>query len=166
MTFLIRVAVTLMSIVFLIGLGYYSMYVAQETYLRVKGVKTTPAFDVKSLTNQIIYWLSVGFAAVVLTLVAILAVRAVVASRRLLGVVPFKDFQKHLLVLGPTGSGKTNTAKQAITMALKKNVQVVVLDWKAEGGRLSGLRIRGPVFRKRCHLEEGRYRLGSSPTTP
>ncbi|MEM2066529.1 MAG: hypothetical protein QXH59_08620, partial [Candidatus Caldarchaeum sp.] len=110
MTFLIRVAVTLMSIVFLIGLGYYAMYTAQQTYLRIKGVNTTPLFDVKTLTSQITYWLSVGFAAAVLTLVAILAVRAVVASRRLLGVVPFKDFQKHLLVLGPTGSGKTNTA--------------------------------------------------------
>ncbi|MEM2238271.1 MAG: DUF87 domain-containing protein [Candidatus Caldarchaeum sp.] len=151
MTFLIRVAATLMSIVFLIGLGYYAMYTAQQTYLRIKGVNTTPLFDVKTLTSQITYWLSVGFAAAVLTLVAILVVRAVVASRRLLGVVPFKDFQKHLLVLGPTGSGKTNTAKQAITMALKNNVQVVVLDWKAGGGRLTGLRVNG-LFRGRHHL--------------
>ncbi|MEM2115073.1 MAG: DUF87 domain-containing protein [Candidatus Caldarchaeum sp.] len=147
MTFLIRVAATLMSIVFLIGLGYYAMYTAQQTYLRIKGADTTPAFDVKTLTNQVIYWLSAGFAAVILIMVAVLAVRGVAASRRLLGVVPFKDFQKHLLVLGPTGSGKTNTAKQAITMALKNNVEVVVLDWKAEGGRLSGLSMHGLLFR-------------------
>ncbi|MEM4179869.1 MAG: DUF87 domain-containing protein [Candidatus Caldarchaeum sp.] len=146
MTFLLRTVATLVSITFLIGLGYYAMFTAQQTYMRLKGVNTTPVLDIKS-TNQIIYWLSIGFAAVVLILAAILAVRGVAASRRLLGVVPFKDFQKHLLILGPTGSGKTNTAKQAILMAVRRGVEVVVLDWKAEGGRLSGLSMHGLLFR-------------------
>ncbi|MEM2652418.1 MAG: DUF87 domain-containing protein [Candidatus Caldarchaeum sp.] len=149
-----------MSIMFLIGLGYYGFIAAQQAYFRVKGVNTTPVLDIKSLTNQITYWLSVGFAAVFLTLTAILLGRAVIKNRRLLGVVPFRDFQKHLLIVGPTGSGKTNTAKQAILMAVRKGVKVVVLDWKAGGGRLTGLRTNG-LFRGRHHLMGGRCRLGA-----
>ncbi|MEM4306334.1 MAG: DUF87 domain-containing protein [Candidatus Caldarchaeum sp.] len=165
MTFILITVVTPVSIMFLIGLGYYAMFTAQQTYMRLKGVNTTPVLDIKSITNQIIYWLSIGFAAVVLILAAILAVRAVVASRRLLGVVPFKDLQKHLLIVGPTGSGKTNTAKQAIKMALKNNVQVVVLDWKAEGGRLTGLRTNG-LFRGWHHLMGGGDVAWELPATP
>jgi Holliday junction resolvasome RuvABC ATP-dependent DNA helicase subunit len=55
----------------------------------------------------------------------------VIRSRRILGVIPFKDVQRHLLLLGPTGAGKTTIAKDIIRRAIGKNIKVVVLDWKA-----------------------------------
>ncbi|MEM1952220.1 MAG: hypothetical protein QW299_02690 [Candidatus Caldarchaeum sp.] len=108
-----------------------------------------------------------GFAVVFLILVAVLLTKAVIASRRLLGIVPFKDFQKHLLVLGPTRSGKTNTSKQAISMTPKRTVQVVILDWKAWGLRLSAARLStdcGSV----CGVASGMRgrRIGELPSHP
>jgi hypothetical protein len=56
----------------------------------------------------------------------------VIRSRRILGIIPFKDVQRHLLLLGPTGAGKTTIAKKVIEMAVRRNVKVTILDWKGE----------------------------------
>ena len=61
---------------------------------------------------------------------------------RLLGVIKPRDFNRHLLLFGPTGSGKTSTAVRAAVLALKKDVDVVIIDWKGEyGGYFKGATI-------------------------
>jgi ABC-type cobalamin/Fe3+-siderophores transport system ATPase subunit len=62
----------------------------------------------------------------------VIAVNTVIKSRRILGIIPFKDIQRHLLLLGPTGAGKTTIAKKVIEMAIKRDVRVTILDWKGE----------------------------------
>ncbi|MEM4298325.1 MAG: DUF87 domain-containing protein [Nitrososphaerota archaeon] len=128
---LLRIVATLIVIVVFIGIAYYAASTVQQRLYERGIVGEKPMLDIRALTSQITYWLSIGFAAAFLITIAVVSVKAIISSRRLLRVIPFKDFQKHLLVLGPTGSGKTNTAKQAINMALSKGVEVVVLDWKA-----------------------------------
>jgi GTPase SAR1 family protein len=64
--------------------------------------------------------------------IAVIAVNTVIKSRRILGIIPFKDIQRHLLLLGPTGAGKTTIAKKLIEMAIKRDVKVTILDWKGE----------------------------------
>jgi GTPase SAR1 family protein len=49
-----------------------------------------------------------------------------------LEIIPLKDVQRHLLLLGPTGSGKTTIAKDVIRRAVGKGVKVTILDWKGE----------------------------------
>jgi ABC-type Mn2+/Zn2+ transport system ATPase subunit len=63
--------------------------------------------------------------------IAAIAVNIAIKSRRILGIIPFKDVQRHLLLLGPTGSGKTTIAKKVIDMAVKRGIKVTILDWKA-----------------------------------
>jgi DNA polymerase III delta prime subunit len=58
--------------------------------------------------------------------------RLYVARTRLLGVVKPKDFVKHLLLFGPTGSGKTSTSMKAVELALRKGSEAVIIDWKGE----------------------------------
>jgi len=43
-----------------------------------------------------------------------------------------KDFQRHVLIFGPTGSGKTSTALKAVENSLRKGIPVEILDWKGE----------------------------------
>jgi energy-coupling factor transporter ATP-binding protein EcfA2 len=57
---------------------------------------------------------------------------AVIRSRRLLGVIPLKELQRHVLIVGPTGSGKTTIAKRILEMVTKRNVRVTIIDWKGE----------------------------------
>jgi hypothetical protein len=75
---------------------------------------------------------------IALTLIAILlltTISAILRSRRLFGIIPPEELVRHLVVLGPTGSGKTSTAKAIIDKVLrsaKSTVKVTILDWKGE----------------------------------
>ena len=86
---------------------------------------------VQGWVKTVTYWGTIAVVGVFGATAAITVARAVARSGRLLGVIPVRDFQRHLLILGPTGSGKTNTAKKAIELAVRRGVRVVVLDWKA-----------------------------------
>jgi Holliday junction resolvasome RuvABC ATP-dependent DNA helicase subunit len=67
----------------------------------------------------------------VVIVIAVIAVRMVIRATRILGVIPLKDIQRHIMLLGPTGSGKTTIAKDIIRRAVGKGVKITVLDWKA-----------------------------------
>ena len=70
------------------------------------------------------------------------AVVAAVRSRRLLGVIPFSELRRHVLIFGPTGSGKTTIALRAVKLAIDRGVKVVVVDWKGEyAARIAGATI-------------------------
>ncbi|MDJ0272251.1 MAG: ATP-binding protein [Aigarchaeota archaeon] len=124
-----RVIATLVIIFGFIGYAYYAaVTAAQKLYERgVLKEPPVPMLDVRAIAIQVAQYTAI---AVTLLIIAIVAKR-LVESKRLLGIVPVKDFQRHLLIVGPTGSGKTNTAKQAISLGIQKGVKVVILDWKA-----------------------------------
>jgi DNA helicase HerA-like ATPase len=67
----------------------------------------------------------------VIMMIAITAM-AVLRAQRLLGIIPVKELRRHVLIVGPTGSGKTTIAKRIVEMAAKRNVRVTILDWKGE----------------------------------
>ncbi len=102
---------------------YLQMTYGQKAGSAVPSIQET----IRNISNTIAYYIQI---AVVITIAAI-AINIAVKSRRILGVIPFKDVQKHLLLLGPTGAGKTTIAKKVIAMATRRNVKVTILDWKA-----------------------------------
>ncbi|MGC9106901.1 MAG: ATP-binding protein [Infirmifilum sp.] len=51
-------------------------------------------------------------------------------SNRFFGKLKIPD--SHILIIGPTGSGKTNTAKVLVEEYVKKGVSVLILDWHGE----------------------------------
>jgi Cdc6-like AAA superfamily ATPase len=125
-----RTVATLAVIVgFLIYIYAANVYVAQ-TYFG-KGKSAGPAIpftqQIQQTTQAITQYVQIA----VIAVIALIAVNMVIRSRRILGVIPFKDVQRHLLLLGPTGAGKTTIAKDIIRRAVGKNIKVVVLDWKA-----------------------------------
>ncbi|MEM2692393.1 MAG: DUF87 domain-containing protein [Nitrososphaerota archaeon] len=67
---------------------------------------------------------------------AAVAIRLVRGRARILGIVPVSALVRHLVILGPTGSGKTSVAKETIRKALKAGVNVTVIDWKGEYPRM------------------------------
>jgi energy-coupling factor transporter ATP-binding protein EcfA2 len=67
-----------------------------------------------------------------LTLISVL-ILTVIRARKLFGLIPVKDLTRHLVLLGPTGSGKTTVAKAIANKVLTKdNVSLTVIDWKGE----------------------------------
>jgi DNA polymerase III delta prime subunit len=59
---------------------------------------------------------------------------ALLRSKRVFGIVPIPELMRHVVVVGPTGSGKTSAAKAIIAKAMEslKSPTVVVIDWKGE----------------------------------
>jgi heme/copper-type cytochrome/quinol oxidase subunit 2 len=123
-----RAVATLAVIVgFLIYVYAANVYVAQ-TYFG-KGKAAGPAVpNMLEITKTITQIVQVA----VIIVIVVVVINATIRSRRLLGTIPFKDIQKHLLLLGPTGAGKTTIAKKVIAMAVSRRVKVTILDWKGE----------------------------------
>jgi energy-coupling factor transporter ATP-binding protein EcfA2 len=115
---------------FLIYVYAANVYVAQ-TYFG-KGKSAGPAVPITQQIQQITQTITQYMQIAVIAIIALIAANIVIRSRRILGVIPFNDVQRHLLLLGPTGAGKTTIAKKVIEMAIKRDVRVTILDWKGE----------------------------------
>jgi flagellar biosynthesis GTPase FlhF len=109
---------------------FFAYLAAANIYVQMTyGSRNTgPAVpNMQEITNMITQIVQVA----VIIVIAAVAINATIRSRRLLGIIPFKDIQRHLLLLGPTGAGKTTIAKKVIAMAVRRRVKVTILDWKA-----------------------------------
>jgi hypothetical protein len=114
---------------FLIYVYAANVYVAQ-TYF--KGKSAGPAASIQETIKNVTQTITRYMQIAVVIVIAVIAVRMVIRATRILGVIPFKDVQRHLLLLGPTGAGKTTIAKDVIRRAVGKGVKVTILDWKGE----------------------------------
>jgi energy-coupling factor transporter ATP-binding protein EcfA2 len=71
--------------------------------------------------------------ATMLTTIVIVLVINVLRLRKLFGIIPIHELMRHMIILGPTGSGKTTVVKAIIAKVLRTtNTKVVVIDWKGE----------------------------------
>jgi hypothetical protein len=66
-----------------------------------------------------------------LTLISVL-IPTVIRAKKLFGLIPLNELNRHVVVLGPTGSGKTTVAKTVLEKAVKEGKSIVVIDWKGE----------------------------------
>jgi hypothetical protein len=114
---------------FLIYVYAANVYVAQ-TYF--KGKSAGPAASIQETIKNVTQTITQYMQIAVVIVIAVIAVRMVIRATRILGVIPLKDVQRHLLLLGPTGAGKTTIAKDVIRRAVGKGVKVTILDWKGE----------------------------------
>jgi GTPase SAR1 family protein len=115
---------------FLIYVYAANVYVAQ-TYFG-KGKYAGPAASIQETMKNVTQTITRYMQIAVVIVIAVIAVRMVIRATRILGVIPLKDVQRHLLLLGPTGAGKTTIAKDVIRRAVGKGVKVTILDWKGE----------------------------------
>ena len=72
---------------------------------------------------------------IALTLITILlftAISAIARSRKIFGIIPMSELVRHLVVLGPTGSGKTTVAKAIANKVLSRGSKLMIIDWKGE----------------------------------
>jgi polynucleotide 5'-kinase involved in rRNA processing len=124
---------TLATLAVIIGFFIYiyaaNVYVAQ-TYFG-KGKSAGPAASIQETIKNVTQTITQYMQVAVVIVIAVIAVRMAIRATRILGVIPLKDVQRHLLLLGPTGAGKTTIAKDVIRRAVGKGVKVTILDWKA-----------------------------------
>jgi hypothetical protein len=61
-------------------------------------------------------------------------VMALLRSKRVFGIVPIPELMRHVVVVGPTGSGKTSAVKVIIEKVLRNSpkTSLTVIDWKGE----------------------------------
>jgi GTPase SAR1 family protein len=119
---------TLIVIIMFFGYIFAANVYVQMTYFN----RRSNAGPAVPITQQITQTVTQYMQTAAIIVIAVIAVNTVIKSRRILGIIPFKDIQRHLLLLGPTGAGKTTIAKKLIEMAIKRDVKVTILDWKGE----------------------------------
>jgi ABC-type cobalamin/Fe3+-siderophores transport system ATPase subunit len=122
---------TLIVIIMFFGYIFAANVYIQMTYFN-RGNNAGPAVPITQQIQQITQTMTQYMQTAAIIVIALTAVNTVIKSRRILGIIPFKDVQRHLLLLGPTGAGKTTIAKKLIEMAIKRDVRVTILDWKGE----------------------------------
>jgi ABC-type cobalamin/Fe3+-siderophores transport system ATPase subunit len=122
---------TLIVIIMFFGYIFAANVYVQMTYFN-RGNNAGPAVPITQQIQQITQTVTQYMQTAAIIVIALTAVNTVIKSRRILGIIPFKDIQRHLLLLGPTGAGKTTIAKKVIEMAIKRGVRVTILDWKGE----------------------------------
>jgi DNA helicase HerA-like ATPase len=66
------------------------------------------------------------------TTIVIVVINGILRSRKLFGLIPLSELNRHVVVLGPTGSGKTTVAKAIIEKTVKEGKSAVIIDWKGE----------------------------------
>ncbi len=120
---------TLIVIAMFLGYVYAANVYVQTTYFR--RYNAGPAVPIQETFREVARTINDYLQVAAIIVVAMIVVNIAVKSRRILGIIPFKDVQRHLLLLGPTGAGKTMIAKDIVRRAVGKNVKVTVLDWKA-----------------------------------
>jgi GTPase SAR1 family protein len=69
---------------------------------------------------------------VMISVLAFATVSAILRSRKIFGLIPLSELVRHMVVLGPTGSGKTTVAKTVLEKAVKEGKPAVIIDWKGE----------------------------------
>jgi GTPase SAR1 family protein len=121
----------LMVIIMFFGYVFAANVYLQMTYFN-RGNNAGPAVPITQQIQQFTQTMTQYMQTAAIIVIAVIAVNTVIKSRRILGIIPFKDIQRHLLLLGPTGAGKTTIAKKLIEMAIKRDVKVTILDWKGE----------------------------------
>jgi GTPase SAR1 family protein len=119
---------TLIVIIMFFGYIFAANVYVQMTYFN----RRSNAGPAVPITQQITQTVTQYMQTAAIIVIAVIAVNTVIKSRRILCIIPFKDIQRHLLLLGPTGAGKTTIAKKLIEMAIKRDVKVTILDWKGE----------------------------------
>jgi energy-coupling factor transporter ATP-binding protein EcfA2 len=67
-----------------------------------------------------------------ITTIAIVVINGIIRSRKIFGIIPMSELVRHMVVLGPTGSGKTTVAKTVLEKAVKEGKSAVIIDWKGE----------------------------------
>jgi hypothetical protein len=128
-----RAVITLVLVTVLIGYTLIAAYNVQQQLI-AHGIikKTETQKPLANVLEGIQRTASIAGPALAIATITAVAMLTVIRSRRILGIIPFKDVQRHLLLLGPTGAGKTTIAKKVIEMAVRRNVKVTILDWKGE----------------------------------
>ena len=130
----IRLAAVWILIIIFIGFINYTTEVQKQKIAELLGktVTVTATKTGEPVLNRV-YGFALQLTAIILPVVAVTAVvRGLSARGRLLGTIKFRDLQRHVLLFGPTGSGKTSTALRAIELSIRNRVPVEVLDWKGE----------------------------------
>lgn len=127
---LARALAVLILLIILFGACIYSFHQIDVKMAKLMGkpVEEKPIIDYNLAYN--ILWIASIMIAIVVTPIALVTI--LLRRKRILGVIRVQDLQKHILIFGPTGSGKTSTALSIIEKALKKNINIDVLDWKGE----------------------------------
>jgi energy-coupling factor transporter ATP-binding protein EcfA2 len=128
-----RAVITLVLVTVLIGYTLIAAYNVQQQLIAYGIIKKTETQKpLANVLEGIRRTASIAGPALAIATITAVATLTVIRSRRILGIIPFKDVQRHLLLLGPTGAGKTTIAKKVIEMAIKRDVKVTILDWKGE----------------------------------
>ena len=136
-----RALVSMFLVILLVAVMVYGVYYVNVKALEKLGRRpqegAPPSIQMlEEWAPRIVAW---GAAISIAAAASVIVYRACIAKTRLLGVIKPKDFNRHLLLFGPTGSGKTSTALRAIELSLKSGVDVVVIDWKGEySGKIAG----------------------------
>ena len=130
-----RALVSMFLVILLIAVMVYGVYYVNVKALEKLGRRPqegAPPSSIQMLEEwapRIVVW---GAAISIVAAASVITYRAYVARTRLLETVKVKEFAKHILLFGPTGSGKTSTAIRAAELALKRGADVVIIDWKGE----------------------------------
>jgi energy-coupling factor transporter ATP-binding protein EcfA2 len=128
-----RAVITLVLVTVLIGYTLIAAYNVQQQLIAYGIIKKTETQKpLANVLEGIRRTASIAGPALAIATITAVATLTVIRSRRILGIIPFKDVQRHLLLLGPTGAGKTTIAKKVIEMAINRDVKVTILDWKGE----------------------------------
>jgi hypothetical protein len=128
-----RAVITLVLVSVLIGYTLIAAYNVQQQLIAHRIIKKTETQNpLANVLEGIRRTASIAGPAFAIATITAVAALTVIRSRRILGIIPFKDVQRHLLLLGPTGAGKTMIAKKVVEMAVRRNVRVTILDWKGE----------------------------------
>jgi energy-coupling factor transporter ATP-binding protein EcfA2 len=122
---------TLIVIILFFGYIFAANVYVQMTYFN-RGNNAGPAVPIQETIRETAKTITQYMQIATMIVIAAIAANTTIKSRRILGIIPFKDVQRHLLLLGPTGAGKTTIAKKLIEMAIKRDVKVTILDWKGE----------------------------------